>query len=265
MASMQGSLVEDDDPIFRRPRPPVFASSEEERKHRKERLAGGFRILAAFGIGEGVSGHVTVRDPIFTETFWVNPFGMHFGQIKASDLVRVDGHGQVVEGRRAINASAFAIHYQIHEARPNVNAAAHAHSTYGRAWSALGQLLDPINQEACAFFEDHVFYDDTRVMVTEASEGAQIAKALGGHKAAILRNHGLLTVGATVDEAIWWFVSMERCCQVQLLAMGAGAPLQVDPDSARTTRAVNGSPRGGWFQCQPLWDWIIATQPDLRE
>ena len=112
MASIQTILVEDDDPIFRRPRPPAFASLEDERKHRKERLAGGFRILAAFGIGEGVSGHVTVRDPVFTDTFWVNPFGVHFGQIKASNLVRVDGQGRVVEGSRAINVSAFAIHYQ---------------------------------------------------------------------------------------------------------------------------------------------------------
>jgi ribulose-5-phosphate 4-epimerase/fuculose-1-phosphate aldolase len=228
-------------------------------------LAAGFRILAAFGIGEGVSGHVTARDPIFTDTFWVNPFGVHFGQIKASDLVRFDGRGRVIEGNRAINVSAFAIHYEIHDGRPAINAAAHAHSTYGRAWSAVGRLLDPINQEACAFFEDHVFYDGTRVLVTETSEGARIAEALGGHKAAILRNHGLLIVGATVDEAIWWFVSMERCCQVQLLAMGAGASLQIDPDSARATRAVKGSPRGGWFQCQPLCDWIIAEHPDLRE
>jgi len=86
MESTQEILVEDDDPVFRRPRPPVFATLEEERRHRKERLAGGFRILAGFGIGEGVSGHVTVRDPNFTDTFWVNPFGLHFGQIKASDL-----------------------------------------------------------------------------------------------------------------------------------------------------------------------------------
>jgi ribulose-5-phosphate 4-epimerase/fuculose-1-phosphate aldolase len=264
MALTQQESV-DDDPIFRRPRPPVFSTLEDERRHRKERLAAGFRIFAAFGIGEGVSGHITVRDPIVTDNFWVNPFGMHFAQIKASDLVRVDPEGKVIEGGRNINVSAFAIHHQIHKARPSVNAAAHAHSTYGRAWSALGRCLDPINQEACAFYEDHVFYDDTKVLVTKASEGAEIAEAIGSHKAAILRNHGLLTVGATVEEAIWWFVSMERCCQVQLLAMNGGTPLQIDPDSARMTRGVNGSPRGGWFQCQPLFDWIIAEHPSLTQ
>ena len=154
---------------------------------------------------------------------------MHFGQIKVSDLVRVDAGGRVVEGQRSINVSAFAIHYEIHERRPDVVAAAHAHSTYGKAWSAVGRLLDPINQEACAFFESHVFFNDTRVLVTNASEGAEIAASLGPNKAAILRNHGLPTVGATVEEAVWWFVSMDRCCQVQFLASSAGAPLAIDP------------------------------------
>ena len=203
---------------FKRFAPPTFATLAEERRHRKERLAAAFRIFAKFGFSEGVAGHITARDPEFTDTFWVNPFGMHFGQIKVSDLIRVDGEGNVVEGDRPVNVSAFAIHYQIHEARPDVVAAAHAHSIYGKAWSAVGRLLDPITQDACAFYEDHVFFDDTRVLITEASEGARMAECLGPHKAAILRNHGLITVGRTVEEAVWWFVSMERCCQAQFLA-----------------------------------------------
>jgi ribulose-5-phosphate 4-epimerase/fuculose-1-phosphate aldolase len=189
---------------------------------------------------------------------------MHFGQIKASDLIRVDGKGNVIEGTRPVNVSAFAIHRHVHEARPDVIAAAHAHSIYGKAWSAVGRLLDPITQDACAFYEDHVFFDDTRVLITEASEGVQLARCLGTHKAAILRNHGLITVGQTVEEAVWWFVSMERCCQAQFLAESVGEPLQIDPENARAARSVNGTPFVGWFQCQPLWDRIVKEQPDLR-
>jgi len=253
------------DATFKRLTLPTFATVAEERQHRKERLAGAFRIFSALKFNEGVAGHITARDPEFLDTFWVNPFGMYFGQIRVSDLIRVDSRGNVVEGNKPVNVSAFAIHYQIHEDRPNVVAAAHAHSIYGRAWSAVGRLLDPINQDACAFYEDHVFFDDTRVLITEASEGARVAKCLGQHKAGILRNHGLITVGQTVEEAVWWFVSMERCCQAQFLAESVGKPLQIDPENARATRAVNGTPFTGWFQCQPLWDWIVREQPDLLQ
>ena len=252
-------------PIFNRIAQPEFASIAEERRHRKERLAAGFRIFAALGFSEGVAGHITARDPEFTDTFWVNPFGMNFAQIRTSDLIRVDARGEVVEGDRPVNVAAFAIHSQVHQARPDVVAAAHAHSIYGKAWSAVGRLLDPITLDACAFYEDHVFFDDARVLITEAGEGAEMAKCLGPHKAAILRNHGLITVGQTVDEAVWWFVSMERCCQAQFLAESVCKPLQIDSANARASRAVNGAPFTGWFQCQPLWDRIVKEQPDLLD
>jgi ribulose-5-phosphate 4-epimerase/fuculose-1-phosphate aldolase len=244
---------------------PTFATVQDERAHRKQRLAAGFRLFAAFGFDEGIAGHITARDPEFPHTFWVNPFGVHFGQIKVSDLIRVDSDGSVVEGARRVNVSAFAIHSQVHRARPDVVAAAHAHSTYGRAWAAVGRLLDPLTLEACAFYEDHVFFDDTQVMITEADEGARIASSLGPHKAAILRNHGLLTVGDTVEAAVWWFISMEHCCQAQFLAESIGKPLLVDNISARATRAVSGTPLAGWFNYQPLWDRIVKEHPDLLD
>jgi ribulose-5-phosphate 4-epimerase/fuculose-1-phosphate aldolase len=241
------------------------ADPVKARQYRKERLAGGFRIFAALGFNEGVAGHITARDPEFQDTFWVNPFGMYFGHIRASDLIRVDRHGDVVEGNGIANVAAFAIHGSIHEARSDVVAAAHTHSTYGKAWSAVGRLLDPITQDACAFYGDHIFFDDTTVLVTDASEGERMAEALGPHKAAILRNHGLLTVGGSVEEAVWWFISMERCCQSQFLAESVGKPLQIDPVNARAAGTVNGSTRAGRFQCQPLWDWIVRAQPDLLD
>jgi ribulose-5-phosphate 4-epimerase/fuculose-1-phosphate aldolase len=250
---------------FKRLAPPTFTSLAEERQHRKERLAAGFRIFSACGFSDGVAGHITARDPEHPDTFWVNPFGMHFGQIKVSDLIRVDAEGNVIEGKRPVNVAAFAIHYQIHQARPDVVAAAHAHSIYGKAWSSVGRPLDPITSEACAFYEDHVFFDDTRVLITEADEGAYLARVLGPHKAAILRNHGLITVGQTVEEAVWWFVSMERCCQAQFLAESVCTPLQIDQENARATRATLGTAFVGWFAYQPLWDRVVQQEPDLLD
>src|SRR6266849_339065 len=247
------------------PRPPKFDTAAEERVHRKRMLAAAFRLFSRFGFDEGVAGHITARDPERLDHFWVNPFGMHFGQIRASDLILVNHRGEVVEGRHPLNGAAFAIHSQIHRARPDVIAAAHAHSLYGKTWSSLARLLDPITQDACAFFEDHVVFDDFTGVVYETSEGERIAKALGNHKAAILRNHGLLTVGRTVDEAAWWFITMERSCQAQLMAEAAGKPVPIHRETALATRQVVGTPEAGWFQFQPLWQRICKEQPDLFE
>src|SRR5881397_1337641 len=214
---------------------PEFSSVEEERQHRKQRLAAAFRLFGQFGFDEGVAGHITARDPELLDHFWVNPFGMHFGQIKASDLILVNDQGDVVQGDRAVNQAAFAIHSQVHAASPDVIAAAHAHSVYGKTWSSLGRLLDPITQDACQFYGDHALFDDYTGVVLDLEEGKRIAHALGDAKAVILRNHGLLTVGHTVDEAAWWFVTMDRCCQSQLLAEAAGTPVHIDDDNATLT------------------------------
>lgn len=249
-------------------RPPVFDSAKVEREHRKQRLAAAFRLFSKFGFDEGVAGHITARDPEFTDTFWVNPFGMHFSLIKVSDLIRVDHTGRVVEGAGPLNAAAFAIHSRVHTARPDSVAAAHAHSTYGRAFSSLGRKLEPISQDVCAFFNDHAVYDDYGGVAVELDEGQQIAQALGTSKAAILQNHGLLTVGQTVDEAAWWFITMERSCQVQLLAEAAAARTNqalklISDESATQASQIVGTPYGGWFQFQPLYARIVKEQPDL--
>jgi ribulose-5-phosphate 4-epimerase/fuculose-1-phosphate aldolase len=252
------------------PQPPVFATAAEERVHRKQRLAAAFRLFSRFGFDEGVVGHITARDPEFTDTFWVNPFGLHFSLIKVSDLVRVDHTGKVVEGGRAINAAAFAIHSRIHAARPDSVGAAHAHSTYGRAFAALGRKLDPISQDVCVFYDDLAVYDDYGGVALEVDEGQRIAEALGSCKAAILQNHGLLTVGATVDEAAWWFITMERSCQVQLLAEAAaarnGEPLKmISRKSAEQARNIVGTSFSGWFAFQSLYARILKEQPDFLD
>ena len=135
--------------------------------HRKQRLASAFRLFAKFGFSEGVAGHITARDPELLDHFWVNPFGMHFAQICVSDLILVNEKGDVVEGKRSVNEAAFAIHSRLHMARPDVVAAAHAHSLYGKTWSSLGRLLDPFTQDACAFYGDHSLFDDYTGVVYE--------------------------------------------------------------------------------------------------
>lgn len=236
---------------------------EEERLHRKQVLAATFRIFGKFGFDEGVAGHVTARDPEFPDLFYVNPFGRSFKQMRVSDLMLVSHTGEIVEGDRPLNAAAFAIHSQVHQARPDVIAAAHTHSLYGKAWSALARLLDPITQDACAFYGDHALFDDYTGVVLDPEEGRRLGVALGDHKAVILRNHGLLTVGHSVEEAAWWFVTMERSCQAQLLAEAAGTPVLIEPDVAAHTASQVGGHAAGRFSFQPLWDVITEEQPDL--
>ncbi len=243
----------------------TFDSPEAERLHRKQRLAAAFRLFSKFGFDEGIAGHITARDPERLDHFWVNPFGMHFGHIKVSDLILVNHLGEVVEGDLPVNTAAFVIHSQIHAARPDVVAAAHAHSVYGKSWSSLGRLLDPITQDVCAFYEDHAVFDDYTGVVVDLEEGKRIAHALGDNKAAVLRNHGLLTVGRTVEEAAWWFITMERSCQAQLLASAAGSPVLIDPEMARLTHGQVGSDIAGWISFQPLFARISREQPDLFE
>jgi ribulose-5-phosphate 4-epimerase/fuculose-1-phosphate aldolase len=246
--------------------PPVFESAQHERTHRKQRLAAALRLFSRCGFDEGAAGHVTVRDPVERDTFWVNPFGVHFSQICVSNLIRVNQKGETVEGEFPVNAAAYAIHSHIHKARPDVEAAAHAHSLHGKAFSALGKLLDPITQDACAFYGDHALYSDFGGVAVELDEGERIAQALGHKKAAILQNHGLLTTGATVDAAAWWFITMERSCEAELLALAASGgkqPHLIKHEAAQQSFNLIGSPLAGWFNFQSLYARIVKEQPDL--
>lgn len=245
--------------------PPTFQSIDEERTHRKQRLAAAFRLFAEYGFDEGVAGHITARDPERLDHFWVNPFGQYFGSIKASDLILVNHEGQVVQGQGAVNAAAFAIHSAVHRARPDIVAAAHTHSIYGKAWSALGRLLDPITQDSCIFYNDHALMTEYTGVVLTETEGHRIADTLGDKKAIILQNHGLVTVGQSVDEAAFWFVTMERSCQAQLLAEAAGTPDRIAPHFAAMTHSQIGSPLAGWFCFQPLWEMMVRREPELLE
>ncbi|MEV8536002.1 class II aldolase/adducin family protein [Streptomyces sp. NPDC051211] len=239
--------------------PPQFGTPQEERAHRRTRLAGALRLFGELGYEDGVGGHITARDPEFEDCYWVNPFGVAFARLTPEDLLLVDGDGRVVQGGRRVNEAAFAVHAAVHRARPEVVAVAHTHSVHGRALAALGELIDPITQEACAFYQDHALLDKYTGVAFDAGECTRIAQALGPYKALILRNHGLLTVGGSVDAAAWWFISMERAAQVQLAARSAGKPVQIDHRSAVATRVQLGSDLAAWVNYQPLWQRVAST------
>ncbi|KAJ5676153.1 Decarboxylase NovR [Penicillium macrosclerotiorum] len=242
---------------------PMFDDKMEEREYLKGRLAAAFRIFGKYGFDEGVAGHITLRDPVDPTTFWVNPFGTAFSHITKSDLIQVDHQGNVIAGgsNRNLNAAAFMIHSAIHTARPDVLCAAHSHSLYGRAFCSLGRPLDIISQDSCAFYNDHVVYQQFNGIVLAEEEGKNIAAALGNKKAALLQNHGLLTVGTTVEETIFWFVSLEKSCHAQLLADAAaagrgGQTIKIDEVDAAFTYQSVGTPKAGWFSAKPLFDVI---------
>ena len=244
--------------------PPTFASVEDERLHRKQKLAGALRIFGRVGFGEGVAGHITVRDPEFPDHFWVNPFGLSFRHMRVSDLILVNHAGDVVYGSQPVNRAAFVIHAAVHHARPDVIAAAHSHSVHGKAFSSLGIPLDPITQDSCIFYGDHrVITEQGGAVVFDLAAGQELAAAFPTGKAAIHQNHGLFTVGQTVDEAVFWFLSMDRSCQAQLLAMAAGTPKLIAPEAAEYTAKQTGFPLAGWFSFQPMWQEICRTDPEL--
>ncbi|TBU35766.1 class II aldolase/adducin domain-containing protein [Dichomitus squalens] len=251
------------------PRPPQFTSKEQERAWLKFRLAQAFRLFGKFGYDEGVAGHITVRDPIRIDCFWVNPYGKHFSLIKPEDLILVDHHGvvQVAESgpNTLLNKAAFMIHSAIHTARPDVLCAAHSHSVYGRAFSTLGKSLDMITQDACAFYEDHAVFTQYGGPVLDEEEGHHIVQALGNKKAVILQNHGLLVATDSIEATLHYFVALEKCCQVQLLAdaaaAGTGGQTKKIPEAeSKITYKAVGTLTGGWFNGLPHFQVLEAQE-----
>ncbi|KPI35769.1 uncharacterized protein AB675_11109 [Cyphellophora attinorum] len=243
------------------PSPPKFQDKYEEREYLKGRLALAFRIFGKLGFDEGVAGHITLRDPVDPTTFWVNPFGLAFSLIKKSDLILVNHDGKVIDGgpNRLLNVAAYMIHAAVHHARPDVICAAHSHSIYGRAFATLGRPIDIITQDSCAFYNDLAVYNSFKGVVLAKEEGDNIARAIGNKKAVILQNHGLLTTGATVEAAVFWFTSLEKCCHAQMMADAAvagrgGATVKIDDEDASFTYKAVGTPRAGWFSALPAFD-----------
>lgn len=196
---------------------------EEIRARRKRDVALGYRILAAQRWGDLGDGHISARDPERTECFWLLRAGVSFHRASVADLVLVDERGEIVEGddSTGYNRAAHHIHHPIHVARPDLVSAAHVHTGWGTPFASERRPILPITQESCLFFEDHALFDDEEVQVQDTDGGRRIAEAMGTHRAVILANHGLLTGGRTVAEAVGLFVLMERVCEAHMKARDA--------------------------------------------
>lgn len=249
------------------PIPTKFESVYHKRKWMLEHMAGAFRVFARKGYTEGGAGHISLRDPEDPHTFWINPLNVHFGLLKASDMVRVDEQGNVIGGnKRAVNAAGFKIHSALHSARPDVNAACHTHLIHGKAWSCFGRPLEMLNQDACTLYDVQAVYTDFGGVVLEGEEGQHIAEALGEkNKVVILQNHGLLTTGQTVDEAAYFFTLMENTCRAQLLAdLNVNFKKKIiRNEDAEYTRQMVGDPETLYGDFQTDYMYEVAQNPDF--
>lgn len=242
---------------------PTFPSFQQHREHILNHLAAAFRHWSREGYVLGISGHISVRDPEFPHAFWTNPLGVHFGLLKASDMVLLNYEGQVVGGNRTrpANAAGFLIHGAVHKARPDVHAACHAHTKYGKPWSVFAKPLEMLTQDTCKFFKSHSVYNSYGGVVLAEEEGDLIAQALGSGKGVILRNHGLLTVGGTVDEAAFLFDIMEVSCRDQLLADAAAAgnpalkKVIIEDEEAAYNEKMEGGPEICYAEFQAYYDY----------
>lgn len=206
-----------------------------ERDRRRQEVALGYRLLAALRWGDLGDGHITGRDPGRPDHFWLLTRGVPFGAATVDDLVLVGPDGAVVEGDGTVNETAHRIHWPVHEARPTVIGAVHTRTPWGTPFCAERRLVRPITQEACYFVDDVALFDDEEVQAIDLDCGRRIAAALGPARAVLLANHGLLTVGPSVGEAVAAFVLLERVCEAELKAPGAKP---ISPGAARRAKAA---------------------------
>ena len=264
--SRQTSLYQPKQQGLRFPEIPTFTTPQEERKYRKEHLVAACREFARQGLDYGFAGHLTVRDPEHPHLYWTNPMAVHFAQVKISNLILVDHEGRVVKGEYAVNQAGFVLHAALHEKHPDIVAVCHAHTVFGTAFSALGTKIEPITQDAAAFYEDHVvIVEDAGKVAVEADAGHKVASVLKGSRAIIHQNHGIFTVSRhSIDAAAFWFTALERCCQQRLLIYSTGAkPKLIDAASSRYSREHVGSEYIGWLHFQPIYEYLTQSQPDL--
>lgn len=188
--------------------------------------------------------------------------GLHFGQVKVSDLILLNEQGKPIGGNlsRPANAAGFQIHSVIHRKYPHVNAACHAHSVNGKAWSTFAKPLDMTNQDVAMFYGDaQAVYKEFGGVVLEPEESERLGGALGPNgKLLILRNHGLLTAGQTVDEAAYLFTLAEKSCEIQLKIEAAAASglqkLFIPKEAAEYTFKMTSDPEALYCEFQPEYE-----------
>ncbi len=211
-------------------------------------LAATYRLVAHFGWDDVVYTHITARVPGAKDQFLINPFGTMFGEVTASSLVKIDVAGNVISPREArINPAGFVVHSAIHMHRHDAQCVLHTHTRAGMAVAAMKDGLLPLNQKSLTFY-NRVGYHDYEGLAFDTAERDSLFRDLGVHKALILRNHGLLTVGEDCAEAFSLMYSLEIACQLQVEALATGRELvmprpEVCEHTARQFETYPESPR----------------------
>jgi ribulose-5-phosphate 4-epimerase/fuculose-1-phosphate aldolase len=230
-------------------------------------LAACYRLIAQFRMTDLVYTHISARIP-GTEHFLLNPYGFLFEEVTASNLVRIDIDGNIVEDTSyTVNPAGFTIHSAIHRARSDVNCVLHTHTRAGIAISALREGLLPISQIALQFY-NRLAYHDYEGIALDLDERDRLARDLGDRKAMILRNHGLLTAGASVAEAFSLMFYLERACEIQIAALSTGRELIVPTpevcEKAARQHEEDDEP-AGTREWRALLRQLDGTDPSYRE
>jgi ribulose-5-phosphate 4-epimerase/fuculose-1-phosphate aldolase len=223
--------------------------SKAERQMRID-LAACYRLVALYGMDDMFSTHISARVPGSEEHFLLNPYGVLFEQVTASDLVKVDLDGNVVQDTRyPINSAGFVIHSAVHASRPDAKCVLHTHTVAGMAVASLEEGLLPLTQKSMRFY-NRIGYHDYEGVADDVDEHERLVRDLGCYNALILRNHGLLTCGQTVARAFFLMKNLEKCCQTQLAAMASGGKLiKLSPNlmehaAGQVERRLDGEARG---------------------
>lgn len=208
-------------------------------------LAAALRLAARFGLHEGICNHFSCALNEGGDRFLLNPWGVHWSQVKAGDLLLLDGEGRVLEGAGEVERSAFCIHSQVHRQNPRARCVLHTHMPYATSLTAIedGRLL-PVNQNALRFYGDVAYDDDYGGLAEDVAEGARIADAMNGKRVLFMANHGVLVVGPTPAQAFNDLYYLERACQVQVLAMSTGRPLRLVGDNLAAQTFTRDGPAG---------------------
>lgn len=203
----------------------------------RREMAAALRWAARLGLHEGIDNHFSCL--VGGGAMLINPFGLHWAEVRASDLLLVDEGGKVVEGDGEIEATAFHIHRAVHRARPDVKAAFHTHMPYTTALTCLADVrLEPIHQNAARFFGRLAYDEDFQGLALDDNEGMRIARQLADKQVLLMANHGVLVTGASVAEAFDALYFIERAAQLQWLACATGGVLRKLPEEiVRTTAA----------------------------
>jgi ribulose-5-phosphate 4-epimerase/fuculose-1-phosphate aldolase len=202
-------------------------------------LAAALRLAARFGLNEGVCNHFSYAIPGVENRFLLNPHGIYWSQIRASDILVIDGEGRTIEGAGEAELTAFTIHGRIHANHPSAHCVMHTHMPYATALACIEDgKLEPIHQSSLRFYNDVSYDPDYNGLAEDQAEGDRIAACLDGRKVLFLSNHGVIVVGETIAQAFDDLYYLERACQVQVLAMSTGRPLKrVGDNTAAKTRS----------------------------